>query len=123
VVSTTSVKIIDNQKNVTEIPFVKLKDKPTKLKFVYNKIVRNGLEIEVPNTHIVYDWQEKKGVLTDLDTRVFVKGVEKYVFSYKKAQDKTVIKERSGNNVVTTTRSGFVPVTVQTAEGLLQIVY
>jgi pimeloyl-ACP methyl ester carboxylesterase len=123
VVSTTSVKIIDNQKNVTEIPFVKLKDKPTKLKFVYNKIVRNGLEIEVPNTHIVYDWQEKKGVLTDLDTRVFVKGVEKYVFSYKKVQDKTVIKERSGNNVVTTTRSGFVPVTVQTEGSLLNVTY
>lgn len=78
----------------------------------------------LPNTNIVYDWQEKKGVLTDLDTKVIVKGVERNVFNYKKAKNTTVIRERtSGGPVSITTKPGFVSVTVKTEGDGLKVSY
>ena len=69
--------------------------------------MRNGVATTVPNTHILYDWQEKKGVLTDLDTKVTVKGVEKYIFNYKKANNVTIIKEKTSGGIVATTKPGL----------------
>ena len=40
------------------------------------------------------DWQEKKGILTDLDTKITVKGVEKYIFNYKKEKMLQLLKKR-----------------------------
>ena len=87
-----SATLTDAQGNTTTIPFIKYKEKPTKLKFSYNKIIRNGITTIIPNTNIIYDWQEKKGILTDLDTKITIKGVEKYVFNYKKSNNTTTIK-------------------------------
>ncbi len=112
--SNTSVTLLDNAGNATVIQFIKYKEKPTKLKFAYNKIIRNGITTTVPDTSIAYEWKEKKGILTDLDTKVKVKGVEKYVFKYKRKSNTTTIKEKKSSGVITTTRSGFVVVTVRT---------
>ena len=59
--TSTSTTLSDNSDNTTIIPFTKYKEKPTRLKLSYNTIVRNGVATTVPNTHILYDWQEKKG--------------------------------------------------------------
>lgn len=121
--SSTSINISDAQDNFTEIPFIRFKERPTRLKLSYNKIIRNGVITDVNNTHIIYDWQERNGILTDLDTKIIIKGQEKYLFSYKKFTDKTIIKERIGSKVVTTTREGFIPVTIETNNDLLIINY
>lgn len=119
----TSVTLTDNSGNTTLIPFIKLKESNTKLKFSYNKIIRNGVTTIVPNTNIVYDWQEKKGVLTDLDTKVTIKGVEKYVFNYKKANNATIIKEKTSSEVVIITKTGFVVVAAKTEGSILKVDY
>lgn len=119
----TSTTLTDNQGNTTIIPFTKYKEKPTKLKFSYNKIIRNGVVATVPDTNIVYDWKEKKGTLTDLDTKITVKGIEKYVFNYNKANNITTIKEKIGKNIKIIKREGFVAVTLKTNENYLNVSY
>ncbi|MEK7471123.1 MAG: alpha/beta hydrolase [Patescibacteria group bacterium] len=123
IITKTSVTLTDNSGNTTIIPFIKLRENNTKLKFSYNKIIRNGIITIVPNTNIVYDWQEKKGVLTDLDTKITIKNVEKYTFNYKKAIDLTIIKEKIGKNITTTKKQGFVAVTLKTNEDNLDVSY
>jgi pimeloyl-ACP methyl ester carboxylesterase len=119
----TSITLKDNAGNVTVIPFTKYKELPTRLKFSYYKIIRNGITTIVPNTNITYDWQENKGVLTDLDTKVTIKGVEKYVFNYKKGNNATIIKEKKGLVIVTITKPGFVVVTVKTEGDSIKVSY
>ncbi len=121
--TSTSTTLTDSQGSITVIPFTKLKESSTRFRFAYNRIIRNGVVTNLPNTNIVYDWQEKNGVLSDLDTRVSVKGVEKYTFNYRKVKDVTVAKEKIGNNLVTTTKPGFVVVTTKTEGDLLKVNY
>jgi pimeloyl-ACP methyl ester carboxylesterase len=121
--STTSINIMDSQNNTTEIPFIKFKERPTRLKLSYNKIIRNGVITDVNNTHILYDWQEKKGELTDLDTKVVIRGQEKYIFSYKKSTNITTIKEKVGSKIATSIKEGFVSVTIETNNDLLKVNY
>lgn len=118
-----STTLTDMSGNITAIPFTKYKDLPTRLRFTYNQITRNGITTKIPDTNVFYDWQEKKGNLTDLDTKVTVKGVEKYMFSYKKATNITTIKVKMGSKIITTTRSGFVFVTVKTDGDSLVVSY
>lgn len=109
--------------NTTVIPFTQFRENSTTLKFSYNKIIRNGITTTVPNTNILYDWQETKGVLTGLNTKITVRGVEKYVFSYRKANSVTTIKETTNAGTVTTTKPGFVVVTVKTDGDGLKVSY
>ncbi|MBI4155720.1 MAG: hypothetical protein HY507_00620 [Candidatus Zambryskibacteria bacterium] len=122
-ISKDFITLQDNAGNTTVIPFIRLKELPTRLRLTYNKITRNGVTINVPKTNIVYDWQEKKGILTDLDTRVVIKGEEKYIFNYKKAKNVTTIKEKIGKNRQTKTVNGFVVVTVKTERDGLVVDY
>jgi len=105
------------------IPFTKFREVPTRLRLSYNKITRNGVTSTLPNTNIVYDWKDKKGVLTDLDTKVIIKGVERNVFNYKKLKNATIIKERTSSGIITTTKKGFVVVTVKTEGDSLKVNY
>ncbi|MDP2693238.1 MAG: hypothetical protein Q8O88_06440, partial [bacterium] len=109
--------------NTTIIPFTQFRENSTTLKFSYNKIIRNGITTTAPNTNILYDWQETKGVLTGLNTKITVRGVEKYVFSYRKANNVTIIKETTSAGTVTTTKPGFVVVTVKTDGDGLKVSY
>ncbi len=112
--SNTSTVATDDQGNTSTLYYTRYKEKPTRLKLTFNTITRNGVNTVFPNTNVTYDWDTKDGDLIDLDTRVFIKGVEKYVFNYKKKQNVTVIKVKKGNTVTTTTRTGFVGVTIST---------
>ncbi|OHB09372.1 MAG: hypothetical protein A3H52_03265 [Candidatus Zambryskibacteria bacterium RIFCSPLOWO2_02_FULL_39_26] len=119
----SSVVLADSSENTTVIPFKKLRENSTRFRFTYNQIVRNGLVTQLPNTNIIYNWKEKNSVLTDLDTRVVIKGVEKYIFNYRKAINATIIRERKNGGVVTTTKPGFVIVEVQTEGSGLKVDY
>jgi len=118
-----SISLKDVAGNTTIIPFIKYRDNPTKLRFVYNKIIRNGIITNVPNTSIMYDWKEKNGILTDLDTTVTVRGEEKYIFSYNKVRQVTTIKEKVNKNIKTTQKEGFVLVKVETKGSELEVNY
>ena len=61
--------------------------------------------------------------MTELDTKVIIKGEEKYVFNYKKANNTTVIKVKIGKNITTTTRQGLVVVTLKTNGETLEVNY
>jgi pimeloyl-ACP methyl ester carboxylesterase len=121
--TSTSTTISDNQGNRTIIPFTKYRELPTRLKLSYNKIIRNGIIYNVQSTNILYDWQEKKGSLTDLDTKITVKGVERYVFNYRKSSNTTLVKGNKNNTKVSITKQGFVPVTIRTDKDDLIVSY
>ena len=123
VTTKSSTTLTNTGGNTTVIPFTQLRENLTTLKFSYNKIIRNGITTTVPNTNILYDWQETKGVLTGLNTKIAVRGVEKYVFSYRKASNVTIIKETTNAGTVTTTKPGFVVVTVKTDGSGLKVSY
>ncbi len=123
ITTSTSIMLKDNAGNTTTIPFSRFREFPTRLKLIYNKITRNGVTIIVPNTNIIYDWQEKKGILTDLDTKITIKGMEKYTFNYKKANNATIIREKKSSGIITTIKPGFVVVTVTTEGNGLRVNY
>lgn len=122
-ITKTSITLTDSNGNTTIIPFLKLKERSTRLRFSYDKIIRNGVTTTVPSTNIVYEWKEPKRVLTDLDTRVTIKGLEKYFFNYKKSCDTTVIREKKGSKTSTVSKKGFVVVTVKTEGDGLKVDY
>jgi len=108
---------------IISFPINRYKELTTKLWFTFTQITRNGITTKVPNNSVFYDWQEKKGKLTDLETKITIKGVDKYVFNYKKATNTTIIRVRTNSNVVTTTRKGFVVVTIKTKGDSLEVGY
>ena len=54
---------------------------------------------------------------------MIVKGVEKYVFNYRKAKNVTIIKEKKNTGIVTSTKPGFVVVTVKTEGNSVKVSY
>ena len=126
VVGTSTITLKDNQSNTTFISFIKFKDVNSKLQFAYNQISRNGIATTTPTTSITYDWKlDPQNQLKDLDTTVKIKGVDKYIFNYKK-NNQTIIKVKDIQTgvVTTTTQGGFVPVTIITnSNNILDISY
>ena len=126
-VGTSTITLKDNQNNTTVINFTKYKDAATKLVFIYNTISRNSIATPTPTTSITYDWKlDPLNQLKDLDTKVFIKGIERNTFNYKKDNTTTIkVKDMVTGNITTTTQTGFVPVTVTTKNNtdLLDISY
>lgn len=78
----------------------------------------------LPNTYIQYNWDlDKKNNLKDLDTKITIKGEERYTFNYKKEKNMTTIKKKEGKKTTTTTRSGFVSVTIKTNGADIEVNY
>lgn len=78
----------------------------------------------LPNTYIQYNWDvDKKNKLKDLDTRVIIKGEERYTFNYKKEKNITTIKKRERKKTITTTKPGFVSVTIKTNGAGIEVDY
>ncbi len=122
--SNISITAKDTQNNTSILNFTKFKEKPTRLKFSFNTIKRNEVNTAFPNTNVLYDWQlDKNNNLTDLDTKVMIKGVEKYIFNYKKKENITIIKTKVGNTTTTTTKQGFVSVTIKTEKDEVKVNY
>lgn len=119
----SSITLVDVSGNTTIIPFTKHKETATKLKFSYNRIIRNGVTAIIPNTNVLYNWQEKKEALTDLDTKVIIDGEERYVFGYKKAKGFTTIKQKTSGGTTIINKSGFVVVMLGTNQDNLVVSY
>ena len=90
--TSTSINLQDKQDHTTKINIVKLRDVSTKIILTYNTISRNGVSTTTPNTHITYDWKlDNQNKLKDLDTIITIKGLEKYVFSYNRLNNTTLV--------------------------------
>ncbi len=119
-----TITLTDAAGNITTINLTKYKESATKLKLTFNSITRNGVTTSVPNTTIMYDWSlSANNQLKDLDSRVTIHGVERYIFNYKRLKDETKIKVKTGNSHTTTTRDGFVSPTVTTEGGGVLVTY
>ncbi len=122
--SIASTIAVDYQGNKSVLNYTRYKEKPTRLKLSFNTIIRNELSTTFPNTNVQYNWAEKNGVLTDLDTNVTIKGVEMFVFNYKKVTNTTTIREKLKNGTNTSIiRQGFVVVKVETGGNEIKINY
>ncbi len=121
--SSTSTIVVDAQGNTSTLSYLKYKEKPNKLKLSFNTMVRNGATTTFPNTHVQYEWNEKNGALAGLDTKVTIKGLEKYTFNYNKSTNTTTIKEKTMSGIVTTTMVGLVVVAVSTEWSGIRVDY
>ena len=122
--SNANTTVKDNQDNTTILNYTKYKEKPTKLKFSFNTITRNGVSTTFPNTHVTYNWKlDKEDNLKDLDTRVIIKGVEKYTFNYRKSNNTTTVKQKIGNTTNITTQPEFVSVIIRTNGNDVEVDY
>jgi pimeloyl-ACP methyl ester carboxylesterase len=121
--TSTSTIVTDSQGNTSVLKFTKYKEKNTKLKFAFNSITRNGVVTQLPNISVEYDWSVKNDMLTDLDTKVIIKGIERYKFEYKKTTNTTVITDKTGKSEKKVSKKGFVPVSITTIVNEVKVVY
>lgn len=112
--SNASTTVVDAQGNKTVLAHTKYKKKNNEFELSFNKITRNNTVTVFPSISLEYEWSEKNGVLTDLDTSVIIKGVERYILYYKKSSNATTVKEKTKTGVVTKLVKGFVGLTVKT---------
>ncbi|MEQ1561369.1 MAG: hypothetical protein ABL899_01445 [Nitrospira sp.] len=119
--SDTATSATDSQSNISILRYTKYKDSPTKSRFVFNSIIRNGITSNLIPTTVQYIWTESAGLVSDLTTTVFINNVEKYVFSFSKSTNTTVIKDNTVNTV--TTRQGFVTPLVKTEGNEVRVNY
>ena len=121
--SNASTTVVDSQGNKTVLIYTEYKKKNNEFELSFNKISRNNAITVFPSTSLEYEWSEKNGVLTDLDTSVIIKGVKQYSFEYKKSTNTTIVKEKNKTGVVTRTVKGFVVVTLKTEGGDIKVNY
>jgi pimeloyl-ACP methyl ester carboxylesterase len=119
VVEVTQAKVMatDSAGNKTEIPFIKYREGKTRLKVQFEKVITNGEEFNIDKTTLIYDWQLKKGILTDLDTDLRVKEKSRLKIEYRKFKNETKIieKDKQEKTKKVTTRPGFVSLSVSTS--------
>ncbi len=115
-------KVVDNQGNMTVLNYTKEK-KFQKTTITLNNIVRNENSTTVSNTYLQYDWQEQNGTITDLNTTIFIKGEQRYVFSYSNQKRTTTITEKAGKVTQTKTIKGFVVPSIKTEGDSLKVNY
>lgn len=118
-----SITLEDNSSNTTSVLLSNTRDILTRTKLSFDRIIRNGVITLLPNTNIIYEWKESRGVMTDLNIKITINGVEKYVFSYNKEKDVTIVKENINGRIVVTTKPGFVTVTAKTEGSGLRVDY
>lgn len=118
-----SIILKDNSSNTTSVLLSNTRELLTRIKLSFNKIIRNGVITLLPNTNIIYEWRESKGVVTSLNTKITINGVEKYVISFNQEKDVTIIKENINGEIIIKTKPGFVIATVKTEGSGLRVDY
>lgn len=119
VITHTEAMATDASGNVTHLPFIKYREHNTRLTVQFEKVVYNEEEVSVPKTTLVYDWQLKQDVLTDLDTNLHLKSVSRLKAEYHKKHNETKIteKDKKEETSIVTVRPGLVSIHVGTQTG------
>ncbi len=123
--SATSTTITDQTGNTLVIPFVKYKEKPTKLKIVFNTMIYNGIATTTPKTTLEYEWEMKNGTLKELEQDVRIKNTRRVSAEYnaKKNQTKIIdkVKEEGEKSTTKITKPGMAILSVSTQEGVIGV--
>jgi pimeloyl-ACP methyl ester carboxylesterase len=127
-ITPTSTTIIDQSGNTLTIPFIKFKEKPTKLKIVFDTLIYNGVATATPQVTIEYEWEIKNnGTLKSFSQDVRIRGVRRVTSDYSSSKNETKIVDRireDGEKSVTkTTKTGVDIVALSTNTGILGVTY
>ncbi len=120
--SNTNTKVIDLQGNTSTLNYTKEK-KALSIKLSLSNIVRNGTPTTIANTYLQYDWQEQNGLITDLNTTIFLNEDARYVFSYNKAKNMTTVTEKVGKVTQVKIIKGVVTFSIKTELESLKVNY
>ncbi len=132
----TSTTITDMGGNTLVIPFIKYREKPTKLKIVFDTLIYNGVATTTPKTTLEYEWELKKdGTLKELEQNIRIKNTRRVSAEYNAKKNRTKIvdktkdegKEEGENDdeksAVKITRAGVVSLVLSTRNGVISVTY
>jgi hypothetical protein len=129
----TSTTITDKGGNTLVVPFIKYKEKATKLKVTFDTLIYNGIATKIPQTTLEYDWEIKKdGTLKELSQDIQIKKTRDISAEYDakknetKIEDKYKGKERKDDDEKETakiTKKGMVLLKFSTDKGVVKIDY
>ena len=124
----TSTTIRDEGGNALTIPFIKHKEKATKLRVVFDTLIYNGVVMSVPKTTVEYDWKiTGNGEVKVLNQDVRIKDTRRVSADYNNNKNETHIvdkeREEGEMSIVEETRSGVSVLTFSTNAGNIEVVY
>lgn len=124
----TSTTITDLAGNTLTVSFIKFKEKPTKLKIVFDTLIYNGVATVTPRVTIEYEWEVKhNGTLKSLSQDIRIKGVRRVTTEYSVGKNETKIVDRinedGGKSVMKTTKTGVATLVLSTNAGTLDVTY
>jgi hypothetical protein len=91
----TSTTITDKGGNTLIVPFIKYKEKQTKLKVTFNTLIYNGIATKIPQTTLEYDWEIRKdGTLKSLSQDIQIKKTRDISAEYESKKNETKIEDR-----------------------------
>ncbi len=127
-ITPTSTTITDQSGNTLSIPFIKFKEKPTKLKIAFDTLIYNGVATATPWVTIEYEWVIKNnGMLQSLSQDIRIKGARRVTADYSLSKGETKIMDRireDGEKSVTkTVKTGVTVLPLSTKAGALDVTY
>ncbi len=126
--STSSIRIVDKGGNTLLIPFVKYREKPTRLKVVFNTLIYNDVPTSTPRATLDFEWElNKNGTLKLLTQDVRINGVRRIRAEYSGSTNQTKIvdrvKEGGEKSVTKSTKTDTQLVSISILKGVLEIAY
>lgn len=124
----TSTTITDKGGNTLVIPYIKYKEKPTKLKIVFDTLIYNGVATTTPKTTLEYEWEvNKNGTFKELEQDVRIKNTRRVSAEYEAKKNETKItdrvKEDGEKSTVKITKQGIVSLSLSTRKGAVMVTY
>jgi hypothetical protein len=131
----TSTTVTDKGGNTLIVPFIKYKEKATKLKVTFDTLIYNGIATKIPQTTLEYMWEIKKdGTLKSLSQDIQIKNTRDISAEYESKKNETKIedkykgKERKDDEedekeTAKITKKGMVLLKFSTDKGVVKIDY
>jgi hypothetical protein len=93
--TSTSTTITDKGGNTLVVPFIKYKEKATKLKVTFDTLIYNGIATTIPKTTLEYEWDIKKGgILKSLSQDIQLKNTRDISAEYEAKKNETKIEDK-----------------------------
>ena len=124
----TSTTVTDKGGNTLIVPFIKYKEKATKLKVTFDTLIYNGIATTIPKTTLEYEWDIKKdGTLKSLSQDIRVKNTRRVTADYAQNKNETKIvdkeREEGEKSTVKSTKQGVILLKFSTDKGVAKIDY
>lgn len=115
--------IVDSQGNSSLFRYSKKRDGLNKLNLKLYYAIRNPQSTSLFNTDVQYSWSQLAGSINTFETVVTIRGMEMYVFTYKKSDGYTLIKEKLENGFIVKRRASLSIPTLETGDNNVKINY